>query len=123
MMSVDRADVLKALESEGFAKVGSVHLEVHEAAGAGWAVFAGCDGEDPDMVALYVGRCAREMAAALLAAKVDDGGEMVSAVFDACLVPAYVDDKGAVVVANHMPPEEGIAVLAELFDVPAERWG
>lgn len=122
MIAKSRDDVNAELAEHGCAKVGTVHLEVHEATGPAWAVFAGSDGEDPHLVAVFLGGGdARDRAAALLAAQIPDGAMMVDAVYDGTLVPAYVGPQG-VVVANHMVDAEGVAVLSELYCLPPERW-
>lgn len=109
------------LVREGTVTIDGVVLNIESPDAAGWAVFAGCDGEDPRLVAMFFGRRALQGADALLAAKVDDGGEEVPAVFDGERVPALMTEHG-LVAANRLEDEESIAALAKLSGLPEESW-
>ena len=109
------------LVREGTVTIDGVILNVEPADDAGWAVFSGSEGEDARLVAVFLGRGALRKTDALLAAKVDDGGEQVDAVFDGERVPALMTEHG-IIAANHMPDEESIAALAKLSGLPEESW-
>lgn len=112
--------LLDTLRADGSVKVDLVHVEVTDAR-AGWAVFSGCDGEDPELQAFFPGVRGKDHAARMLTMTIQDGDEQVLLVFDGAHEPALACDLG-IVVANHKPDAEGIAVLAKLFDVPASEW-
>jgi hypothetical protein len=126
-VSDDRETALAALTSDGCVTFKGISLEVAEtgndefvALGPGWAVFSGCEGEDPDFVSFFAGADGAAKASALVAMTEDDGEHTI---FDGGRAPAFASEKFGIVAANHYDEAECIAALAELFGVDASEWG
>lgn len=123
MLAKDAARRLRK-PRENFQELYGVDVERHGAAPC-WAVFSGCEGEDPTLRAVFFGRGAKAMAEAVLEAK-DPEEPDEKLVFDGDRAPAFFDDDEdggpGLYVANHVDDAEAIAALARYFRRDPEDW-
>jgi hypothetical protein len=108
-------------ESGGWCEnIDGVAIESHERAIAGWAVYSGCEGDDPSLVA-FVTR--RELADAMLPLKDADGEVRI---FDGCVVPAVLlaDNTACAGLfsSNHFDDERSVVALAKRFGLDPGAW-
>lgn len=89
----------------------------------GWMVFSGCEGEEPTLVAFFMGPRAKELAEELHGRRDEDGNQFI---FDPGIAPAALVSEvgeGGLFAANHYDDDEGKAALARACGVQVEDWG
>ena len=111
--------ILDKIEDERQEHMG-VHIEAHALPRVGWAVFSGCEGEDPVLRAFVDTKSCAE---ALIAGTTKDGDDDVSVIFDGGVSPAYMMPDGRVIIGNDYRDKEAIAALADLVGIEPSEWG
>lgn len=94
----------------------------HHGTLAGWAIVEPTDDVPSALVAFFVGSEGKEIAKRVSTMTVPNGDVEAPIAINPVIVPAFLDERGGLLVANHPNQVLGASVLARRFRAEIDEW-